>query len=136
MFTLDNKYSFEAEAKSCWLHTSVGYGENYLSWVLHLGSQSVITHFSSESALGSFCVHTKPPLGGISWRDLSGKNLIVPPEGLDYGFNFHCGMSAQWEDLIELRLRFGQTRSTEIEVFAEGRGSVEAAPDIFVGGGS
>jgi hypothetical protein len=130
MFTLASQHVFESDAGMCWLSALCGYNEDF-SWDLHLQSLSALTHFPTESARASFGIHVHPPLGVSNWRELSGQGVEIPQEVLPCGFMFHCDMSSQWEDLVSLRLRFGETRRTHIEVLADGKGCVEAAPDIF-----
>jgi hypothetical protein len=130
MFTLANQHSFESDTGMCWLSALSGYGVDF-SWDLHLQSQSAMTRFPSESVRASFGIHVRPPLGMRNWRELAGQSMEISSDFLRCGFLFHCDMSQQWEDLVSLRLRFGQPRGAHIEVFADGQGSVEAAPDIF-----
>ena len=130
MFTLANQHSFQPDTDNCWLSASSGYGNDF-SWNLHLQSQSAMTRFCSESFESSFGLEVSPPLGIRNWRDLTGQIMEIPHDLLPCGFMFHCDMSQQWEYLVSLRLRFGQPRGAQIEVFADGRGSVEAEPDIF-----
>lgn len=128
MFNLAHKYSFERDEAACWLHASFGYNDDF-SWQLHLQSQSALTRFPSESVRASFGIHTRPPLGKMNWRDLPDTDIEIPTDSLGSGFMFHYDMFQQWDNLVDLRLRFGQTRGSQIEVHAEG--SAEAEQDIF-----
>jgi hypothetical protein len=110
-----------------------GYSDDF-SWSLHLQSLSALTRFPTESAPASFAISTRPPLGVMDWRALSGQSTEISPDALGCGFMFHCDAACQWEDLTDLRLHFGRTGAGQIEVFAEGHGCVEAAPDIFPDG--
>lgn len=130
MFTLASQHLFEPDGKMCLLAALDGYSDRFC-WDLHLHSQSALTHFPAESVRSSFGIHIHPPLGVTNWRELSGQSFAIPSEAMRWGFMFHCDLSTHWEDLIALHLRFGQTRTAQIEVFAEGQGMVEAAPDIF-----
>jgi len=130
MFMIVGQHSFEPDLGMCWLSTSCGYSDDF-SWDMNLQSRDVLTHFQSESVPASFGIHARPVLGVRNWRDLPGQEIEVLPEALRCGFMFSFDMSRQWENLIDLHLRFGQVLGTQIEVFAEGRGCVEAAPDVF-----
>lgn len=128
MFILAGKFSFEPDQSQCWLAASCDY-ESPLLWTMHLESQHSRVHFTDEAEAVEFAVHVQPPLGIRHWLELAGHSFVVPPELLHGGFRFE-----QWEDLLALQLRFGQTRGTQIEVWAEGCGRVEAAPDVFPDG--
>lgn len=130
MFTLDNQHSFEPDAGMCWLSALSGYRDNF-SWELHLQSLSAMKRFPSVSVHAAFGIHATPPLGVSDWRNLTGQSIEMSQEVLRCGFMFRYDMSQQWEDLISLRLRFGQIQGSKIEVFADGQGSIEAAPDVF-----
>jgi len=67
-------------------------------------------------------------------RDVPDCRIKVPEESLTCGFQFRRGESAQWEDLKALELRFGKVRETSIEIWVEGRGRVEAEPELFPDG--
>jgi hypothetical protein len=128
MFILAGKFSFEPDQSQCWLAASCDY-ESPFSWAINLGSQCTHVHFTDEAEPVEFAVHVQPPLGIRHWLELSGRSFVVPPESLHMGFKLE-----QWEDLQALQLRFGQTRGTQIEVWADGCGCVEAAPDFFPDG--
>lgn len=130
MFKLASQYSFEPDAEMCWLSASSGYSDEF-SWQLHLESQVALTHFPAESAPASFGIYVRPPLGLINWQELSRQSVTISEEESWSAFMFHCDMSKQWEDLVDLHLQFSQLRGTQIEVLAKGLGCIEAAPDIF-----
>jgi hypothetical protein len=130
MFTLAGKFPFEADSEMCWLSALVGYNDDF-SWDLHLQSLSAITRLPGGAERVSFGIHVHPPLGIKNWCDLCENSLQISADASLCGFMFHCGAYQEWEDLVALRLRFGRTRRSEIEVFAEGRGCAEGASDIF-----
>src|SRR5688572_4163660 len=109
MFTLAGKHHLEAEAGMCWLLALCGYDNDQLSWQLHLGSKSKTVCSLSLTDQVSFAVSVRPPLGVVDWRDLTGQEVQFSRDLLGCGFQFHCGTSAQWEDLLSLDLRFGKT---------------------------
>jgi hypothetical protein len=130
MFLLANKYSFEQDTEACSLSAHCGYSEDF-SWTLQLASQSVLTRLQHKSARASFSISVRPPLGKVHWQDLPGSSFEIPAGAGRNLFQFQFNMYAEWEELTDLHLRFGQTRDTQIEVFAEGHGCVEAWPDFF-----
>ncbi|HEY1171775.1 MAG TPA: hypothetical protein VGH19_10420 [Verrucomicrobiae bacterium] len=131
MFTLVKKYVFKPDDDACCLTASYGYSEDF-SWTLQLQSQSHLTSFPNEAVEVLFGMQVHPLVGRVSWYELIGKSVEMDRQ--ECGFRFDCDMSSHWEDIIALRLRFGQIRGAQLEVFAEGRASVEAAPDIFPDG--
>jgi hypothetical protein len=128
MFTLAGKFSFEPDQSQCWLGAHCDY-ESPFSWTLHLGSQHSRVRFTDDAEPVGFAVHVQPPIDARPWLELAGHSFVVPREFLRGGFRFE-----QWEDLLALHLRFGKTRGTQMEVWAEGRGCVEAVPDVFPDG--
>ena len=104
MFTLSGEHAFEPDADMCWLSALLGYGDDFY-WVLHLQSQSAVSRFTVESARASFGIHVHPAFGVRHWCELSGQSFEIPLNALRNGFMFHCDMSQQWEDLIDLRQR-------------------------------
>lgn len=130
MFILANRYSFAPDEKGCWLHASSGYGSDF-SWNLSLSAQTALTDFPRESVKASFGIGVEPPLGVKHWKELSGERVEISREILRCGLRFSYDMSSEWEDLTALDLRFGQVRDTQLEIWATGSGSVEAATEIF-----
>jgi hypothetical protein len=134
MFTLDNKYTFPADPKMCFLAGLVGFTPTAgMEWHLKLHSLSARTSLiQSEDcderlnklAFGIDCSNLRFPV--TDWKDLRGSSPEVFSDSLSCAFQV-----LEWEDLTSLRLTFGETRSQEIEVFAEGTGLVESVPGWF-----
>ena len=133
MFRLAGKYVFESDVKTCRLSAHSGYEDGFV-WDLDLQSQVQLTLYPSGSVRSSFGLQVYPPLGVLDWRELPGQSVTMCDAALERGFMFHYDMSKQWGDTLTLHLQFGQTRGPNIEVFAEGRGCIEAAQDIFPDG--
>jgi hypothetical protein len=131
MFILAGKHHLEAEAEMCWLLALCDYNSDHFSWQLHLASKCRAIRSISSTDQVSFAVSVRPPLGTVNWRDLTDHSVKISSDLLGCGFQFHCGMSSRWEDLVSLNLRFGKTQQTQIEIWAEGQGRVEAAADVF-----
>lgn len=131
MFTLADKHSFVGDPEMCWLHAGYRYSEESFSWQLHLQSQNKRLHLADETNEASFGIALRPHLGARDWRELPRGSMEIPPELLGCSFMFHFGAYMQWEDLLSLDLRFGTACGGQLEVWADGRGAVEAAPDLF-----
>jgi hypothetical protein len=118
----------------CSLWAGYGYAEESFSWELCLHSKNKRLSLGNETDEASFGISLHPPLGPKDWRRLHESRVELPPECLACSFHFHFGCYGEWEDLLELDLRFGQSRGGQLEVWAKGSGSVEAAPDLFPDG--
>jgi hypothetical protein len=134
MFTLADKHAFVGDPEKCWLHAGYGYNEESFSWQLYLQSRSKRQHFVDETDEASFGIAVRLHLGARDWQELPQGSMEVPQESLRCAFMFHFGVCMQWEDLVSLDLRFGATCGGQVEVWANGRGAVEAAPNLFPDG--
>jgi len=132
MFTLADKNPFSADAEGCWLSAGYGYAEESFSWTLSLQSGTKQLRLGGQTGDASFGIYLHPPLGAKDWRDLRESPVELSPELLSCSFYFHFGCGGEWEDLLSLNLRFGGARNGQVEVWADGFGSVEAAPDLFL----
>lgn len=134
MFTLADKFTFEPDPKMCFLAASVGFsGSASLSWNLRLHAMPAYTSLipveerspgHDKVAFGIDCRNLAFDVA--DWTQLAQRNFNVPEGSLSCAFSVF-----EWEDLRSLRLRFGSTRSREIEVCAEGVGDAESVPDLF-----
>ncbi len=147
MFILAGKYEFPADPEQCWLSAGIGYqgrSNGNPFWNLHLSSKSVPARFpqfvigeqivQADEQLtdyASFGIDVHPAFDVGDWKELAGQTVTMPADALDCGFNFHAFMGSQWEDLTALELHFGEAHANQIELSAEGRGLVEAWPEIF-----
>ena len=131
MFTLADNQSFPANPEMCSLWAGCGYGEESFSWELCLHSKNKRLRLGNETDEASFGISLHPPLGTKDWRRLHESPVELAPEFLGCSFYFHFGCYGGWEDLLNLDLRFGEARNGQVEVWAGGSGSVEAATDLF-----
>ena len=137
MFTLADKFAFDPDPKMCFLSAGMGYsGSASLSWDLKLHSMAVYTPLIppedrapgyDKVAFGIECHDLAFEIA--DWTLLAHKKVDVPVTSLSCAFSVF-----DWEDLISLSLKFGQTRSDEIEVFADGIGGAESMPELFPNG--
>ena len=131
MFTLADSHSFPADLENCSLRAGYGYDEESFWWELCLHSQNKRLHLGKETDEASFGVRLRPSLGAKDWLRLHESPVELSPERLACSFYFHFGCYGEWEDLLDLDLRFGEARGGRVEVWANGCGSVEAAPDLL-----
>ncbi len=134
MFTLAESHSFPADPEMCSLWAGYGYAEECFSWELCLHSKNKRLRLGNETDEASFGISLYPPLGATDWRRLRESPIELSPECLACSFYFHFGCYGEWEDLLNLDLGFGEARGGRVEVWANGSGSVEAAPDLFPDG--
>lgn len=137
MFTLDNRFTFRPNTDGCWLAATIGYhGQEGVSWHLHLHSEPA--HISlippeercsgwDQVSFGIDC--DRLALNVTDWKELPGRELDLPENSLGCAFSIF-----QWEDLVSLRLRFGEAPARQIEVSAEGTGLAESLPEWFPDG--
>lgn len=111
-----------------------GYAEGCISWELCLHSKKKRLRLGKEIEEASFAISLHPPLGAKDWRRLRGSPVKLSPECLACSFYFHFGCYGEWEDLLSLDLGFGEGRAGRVEIWANGSGGVEAAPDLFPDG--
>jgi hypothetical protein len=131
MFILADSHSFPADPEACSLWAGYGYGDESLSWKLRLHSKNKRIRLRNETEEASFGISLHPPLGTQDWRRLHESQVELSPERLACSFYFHFGCYGEWEDLLGLDLRFGDSCGGRVEVWARGSGSVEAAQDLF-----
>lgn len=129
MFLLANKFSLPHAPESCFLSGSAGFSDTPgIAWhlKLHSASLSISTPESDQGYLAFGIDCSRLHFDVADWRELRGASLEAPEKSLACAFQVVC-----WEDLLSLRLSFGEVRGNEIEVSAEGVGLVESAPDLF-----
>ncbi len=130
MFTLADKFSFPPDPQMCFLAAAVGFSEAAgLVWHLKLHSSSLIAPRNPQSpwdgvAVGIDCRNLRFRVS--DWKDLRGSSFEVPEGSLSCAFQV-----VHWEDLVSIRLAFGETRGNAIEVFADGIGLAESALELF-----
>lgn len=132
MFTLAGQHVFEPDPSQCLLYASWGCDSAPgLQWTLRLNSKTSPISIGSVTEWGSFGIYARPSLVVSDWRELPSTYVILPESRLRCGFRLHFDSISQWDDLLSLRLDFGAINGTEIEVIADGFGSVEAFTEFF-----
>jgi len=134
MFTLADKFTFAPDSKMCFLAGLVDFSRCAgVSWNLKLHSSSAHTLLipPEERAPGwdkvAFGIDCRDlPFHVTDWKELERSTLDVPDESLTCAFSVF-----EWEDLVSLKLRFGEIRPGLLEVFADGVGRVESLPEWF-----
>lgn len=131
MFILANKFSLPPAPGMCFLAGLVGFSETTgIAWHLKLHSSSSPVNIGDpESERLAFGIDCNNLHFAVSdWKNLRGTSIDVSDQSLACKFQVF-----DWEDLVSLRLSFGEIQGSKLEVFAEGVGLVESAPEFFVG---
>jgi hypothetical protein len=129
MFTLANRFNLPAAPAMCFFSGSVGFSETPgLTWHVKLHSESIPIHESEpDPERLAFGIDVRNlQLAVADWRELRGTSVEAPEMSLACAFEVF-----DWEDLLSLRLSFGETEGGKLQVSAEGVGLVESAPDFF-----
>lgn len=129
MFLLANKFLLPPNPGMCFLSGLVGFSETQgVAWHLKLHSASIpVDERRPEPDRVAFGIDCKNlPFAVVDWREFRGASVEVPKQSLACAFQVF-----DWEDLRSLRLSFGESDGSKIEVSAEGVGLVESASEFF-----